>query len=846
MKSLLKEFAAYGDTQANLKTSDGSDAGRNDISTKPVDIKFNLMRNAMNSDAGVTGSDVNDYLERAHELNDEVETVGFAIEDANKKGIIKVYVNAQQAGEFEEEMSKLLGLDDDVEAAINELAQKFDIVDIVWPEAPLDGSDNVDSVNDPDADLTIDSEPDAFSLEDPAPVDDAEADPDAESEPEDLGNTLPADDDDGRPASSDDEGTEEKPKKKSLMKDVAGDVDHENKKTSEADTEKGEGEDDIGDESAADDETPPEEDADTDASAEEPAADEEPVSDEEELEPVLNDDGSQKLDKDGNPVMRKKKKEKKEDEVTEEGLRDDVLAHVNRMADLGHKGKFYIEQLVNGAYGGPRKRILSREGKVFYFTNREQALAEADRLTKFKNRAGATASYKFAVRVVESSSTQGESDMIGAKFLERVINEAKPADTDGVNDGMSIPLDSQQRLLVNRMKRPIEKQLVAMYALAGIWGRLLAAVDGIEDRIRDAGDMLRKNASARKAFQEFYKAFATAKGYGPKAMSEELEEALLESKLKRGSALQKKFETILVKLGLPADLVATDGPGAVGPALFKGTKIIDADGNLQSLMTKLAIRLGISGADVNAPLDEPITEAEMHDEFSQLVLTLCAALGIPAKNLDYQRSTLVTSLRNRKATLSNRGMLQQRMEGLLELIKRGSKQQAEPETQGKQPQGTKGTAQQQAQANESIGFFQARNMLKEALLTEGFDELSALTKGDFQTMNIDEPNAGPAMMAPYEGSGQHEETILVVGVDPEADNPSKNLAVSIDGPWDGTIPRKYFTNDKAGYKAALEYANMLRTCNLKSGGRPKGWRNGPVAGHTADKPGMTRIEGEDE
>jgi len=87
-----------------------------------------------------------------------------------------------------------------------------------------------------------------------------------------------------------------------------------------------------------------------------------------------------------------------------------------------------------------------------------------------------------------------------------------------------------------------------------------------------------------------------------------------------------------------------------------------------------------------------------------------------------------------------------------------------------------------------------------------------------------EPANGPAMMAAYEGSGSHEETILAVGVDPDADDDNKSLRVGIDGPWDGTLHNKYFPNNKDGYKAALDYANMLRTANLKTGGRPKGWK----------------------
>ena len=804
MTSLLKEFAAYGDAQADLKTSDGSDAGRGDVSSKPLDVKFNLMRNAINMDGGVTGSDVNDYLERAHELNDEVDTVGFAIED-DDGGIIKVYVNAQQAGEFEEQMSKLLGLDDDIEAAVNTLAQKFDIVDVVWPEDPADGSENADGVDDPDAALTIDSEPDAFSLEDPT----------AETPAEDelAADALPADD----------EVEDENAEADSGASDAAP-------ADSDADTEAGSG-DAASDDTATDTEGGEDEGEGEGGEGEggSTEGDEEAVSDEEELEPVLNDDGSQKLDKDGNPVMRKKRKEKKEapadDAEVKEGLRDDILAHVANQLALGDKGKFYIEQLVTGGYGGPRKRVLSREGKTFYFSSREQAVQEAERLSKHKNRAGATASYKFAVKVVEH--TQGESGMIGDKFLKRVLGEAAAPDTDGVKDGLNIPMDSQQRLISNRLKRPVEKKIIALFAMSGIFGRLLAAADGVEDSVMAAADMLRKNRSALNAFNDFYVRLATARGFAPQKTNEEqLVEA---SKLKRGSALQKKFETVLVSLGLPADLVATDGPGALGPVLFRTTKIIDADSGLQAALNKLALRLGISGSDVNAPVDAPVKEELIdeevdvgNDEFFQRVVQLATALGIPERNLQFQRPNVIKGLRTKKMSLTNRGMIETRMEQLLALIAKGTRQQPQQQQQQQQQQQAAG------QANEEIGIFQARLILKEANLLEAFGDLEAVTGRALDHFNIVEPEAGPVMMAPYEGNATHEETILVVGVDPDVEG-MKTLAVSIDGPWDGNMHKKYFVNDKAGYKAALEYANMLRTANLKTGGRPKGWSDKEAA-----------------
>lgn len=126
--------AQIAESSVNRKDSDGTDAGKNDTTVGGGDVKFSLMRNSINAKGDdISGSDVADYLERAGELNDEVDTVAFGLETSDNE-IVKVYVNAQQADDFEAEMQNLLGVEDDIENAINTLVQKFDIVDVVWPE----------------------------------------------------------------------------------------------------------------------------------------------------------------------------------------------------------------------------------------------------------------------------------------------------------------------------------------------------------------------------------------------------------------------------------------------------------------------------------------------------------------------------------------------------------------------------------------------------------------------------------------------------------------------------------------------------------------------------------------
>lgn len=159
MMNLLKEITSQ---KVDLKNSDGSDAGKNDVSSKVKanDIGFSSMRNTINSDGEVTGSDVANYLERAAEINDEVDTVPFGLE-TDDGDIVKVYVNAEQADAFEEEMKKLLGVEDDIEEAINKLAQDFDIIDVVWPkdkEEDGEKSDELELGADDDFDALSDDE----------------------------------------------------------------------------------------------------------------------------------------------------------------------------------------------------------------------------------------------------------------------------------------------------------------------------------------------------------------------------------------------------------------------------------------------------------------------------------------------------------------------------------------------------------------------------------------------------------------------------------------------------------------------------------------------------------------
>lgn len=77
--------------------------------------------------------DASDLIQQAHDNAEEVDTVAFGLE-LNDGEIVKVYVAADQGEAFEKAMSELLGKEDDIEEAIEQLANEFDIVSVEWPE----------------------------------------------------------------------------------------------------------------------------------------------------------------------------------------------------------------------------------------------------------------------------------------------------------------------------------------------------------------------------------------------------------------------------------------------------------------------------------------------------------------------------------------------------------------------------------------------------------------------------------------------------------------------------------------------------------------------------------------
>lgn len=77
--------------------------------------------------------DAMNMIQKQHDAAEEVDTVAFGLE-LNDGEIVKVYVNAEQADDFEKAMADMLGQEDDVEEAIDKMSQDFDIVSVEWPE----------------------------------------------------------------------------------------------------------------------------------------------------------------------------------------------------------------------------------------------------------------------------------------------------------------------------------------------------------------------------------------------------------------------------------------------------------------------------------------------------------------------------------------------------------------------------------------------------------------------------------------------------------------------------------------------------------------------------------------
>lgn len=142
---LIKSISESAQDEKSVENSKDVD----DTAAAKRDVEFKQLRNNVNLSDNISQSTVSDYLDKAHELNDEVDTITFGMETSDGD-VIKVYVNAQQADKFEEALSQLLGKEDDLEKVVNDLANTFDIVDVVWPESYAQNSASEEPTPEPE------------------------------------------------------------------------------------------------------------------------------------------------------------------------------------------------------------------------------------------------------------------------------------------------------------------------------------------------------------------------------------------------------------------------------------------------------------------------------------------------------------------------------------------------------------------------------------------------------------------------------------------------------------------------------------------------------------------------
>lgn len=271
LKSIVREQSAVAKAEFATDVDDSAAASN--------DIEFKQLRNNVAINTDVTQMDVSRYLNKAHELNDEVDTITFGME-LDDGSVVKVYVNAQDADKFEAALANMLGQEDDVEAVINLMADQFDIVDVEWPQ-PVEAP--VEPEAETGVELEVEPTTDEVSAEEPT-VDEVPTDEVPAEEPTD-----------GIEAGGDEESVEEPAPEEG------------------ADEQNGEEGSETGAEPAADEVDGGFSVSDEDEDETEDEEGTAPDADAEEEEFELDDEGNPVLDDEGNPVPKKKESTKKEE-----------------------------------------------------------------------------------------------------------------------------------------------------------------------------------------------------------------------------------------------------------------------------------------------------------------------------------------------------------------------------------------------------------------------------------------------------------------------------------------------------------------------------------------------------
>jgi hypothetical protein len=245
---------------------------------------FSLLQNIHGSD--LSSSDVTNHLTAVDDAEEAVDTVAFGLETTDGD-IVKVYVNAEEAEAFEQKMAQLLGKIDDIDQAIEELSNEFDIVSVVKP-GEMDAPEVELGGENPEGEAEVGIE---NRLDEPLSDDDIVQDLDGEDLIDDESEKKKKDEkDDKKDDESEDEADSEK-------------------EDDETEDEKGSEEDGL---SFGDDEEKPE----GDESEEEADSEKEDGESEDETDVDPEDDPE---GKDKDKKKDKKKSKNKEDKMKQEG-----------------------------------------------------------------------------------------------------------------------------------------------------------------------------------------------------------------------------------------------------------------------------------------------------------------------------------------------------------------------------------------------------------------------------------------------------------------------------------------------------------------------------------------------
>lgn len=288
---------------------------------------FSLLKNIHGSQ--LTTADVTNHLKAVDDTDDSVDTVAFGLETTDGE-IVKVYVNAEEAEAFEQKMSQMLGRIDDIEQAIEELSDDFDIVSVIRPGQ--EDAQEINSMSDeqPEVEVGIENR-----LDEPLTDDDIVQDLDDEDLVQDE--------------TEKEKSKKEKSKDDSDKEDSDAEVDSSEEKDQDAE-EPTEGEEDLDVEDDSEDQTKDSEADDTDETEDteednseekDPSEDDsqtDDTTDSEEKDPSEDEDQTED-DKSKDKKKTKKKSTKEVDDMKQESLLQSIAPLLNEDKQKSHEVK---------------------------------------------------------------------------------------------------------------------------------------------------------------------------------------------------------------------------------------------------------------------------------------------------------------------------------------------------------------------------------------------------------------------------------------------------------------------------------------------------------------------------